>query len=190
MAALVGRLIADGATDGLLAPVLIIMALSAVLTGILLCVMGIARAGRVIRFIPYPVVGGFLGATGWLMTSGALRVITDHEVGFSTIDALLSSMTLAKLTAAGAIALALFLSLRGQGKNPYVLAGILLAGLAAAYLALALTGTTFGVAQAEGWMFTAPAALGSALPWDLDVLRNFPGGPCLPSPATYLPSCS
>ena len=176
VAALAGRLIADGAPDGLLTPVLIIMALSAVLTGILLCAMGIARAGGAIRFIPYPVIGGFLGATGWLMMSGAVRVITDHQVGFSTIDALLSSVTLGKLTAAGAIALALFLGLRGQGRNPYLLPGILLAGLGATYLALALTGTTLGAAQAKGWLFTAPAAVGLALPWDLDALRNFPWG--------------
>jgi sulfate permease, SulP family len=82
--ALLGRLNAEGAPDDLLAPVMIVMALSAALTGILFFGLGVARAGGAIRFIPYPVIGGFLGATGWLMMSGAARVITDH--GLSSSD--------------------------------------------------------------------------------------------------------
>jgi SulP family sulfate permease len=31
--------------------------------------------GRAIRYVPYPVVGGFLGATGCLILLGAIRVI-------------------------------------------------------------------------------------------------------------------
>lgn len=86
VAALIERLIAEGAPDDLLAPVMIVLALTAALTGILLCGLGLARAGGAIRFVPYPVIGGFLGATGWLMVSGAVRVITDHPLGLSTLE--------------------------------------------------------------------------------------------------------
>ena len=72
------RLAAKGVPDDLLAPVGVIMGLSAVFTGLLLFALGLARAGGAIRFIPYPVIGGFLGATGCLMVSGAVRVITGH----------------------------------------------------------------------------------------------------------------
>jgi len=171
--ALIERLAAGGAPDDLLAPVMIVLALAAALTGILLCGLGLARAGGAIRFIPYPVIGGFLGATGWLMVGGAVRVITDRRLNFSTIDDLLGLLTLAKLAAAGAVALALYLSLR-RLRNPFVLPGILLAGIAAADLAFALPGTTLGEAQAEGWMFKAPAAVGLTQTWDLSDLRNFP----------------
>src|SRR5215510_3362047 len=85
VAAFVEWLVANGATDHVLEPTLLLMALSSVLVGILLCGLGLARAGRAIRFVPYPVIGGFLGATGWLMVSGArLEPISkpfeeDHE---------------------------------------------------------------------------------------------------------------
>jgi sulfate permease, SulP family len=36
--------------------------------------------GCAIRFIPYPVIAGFLGATGWLMILGAVQVITDQRL--------------------------------------------------------------------------------------------------------------
>ena len=71
VAAFVQWLVANGATDHVLGSTLFLMALSSALVGILLCGLGLAGAGRAVRFVPYPVIGGFLGATGWLMVSGA-----------------------------------------------------------------------------------------------------------------------
>jgi sulfate permease, SulP family len=173
VAALVERLFAEGAPDDLLAPVMIVLALTAALTGVLLCVLGLARAGGAIRFIPYPVIGGFLGATGWLMISGAARVITDHRLGFATLDTLLTSLTLSKLAAAAAVALALYLALR-RPRSPFMLPGILLTAIAAAHLVFALTGVTLEDARSQGWMFKAPAAVGLTQTWDLRDLRLFP----------------
>ena len=77
VATVVHRIVARGGV-GLLEPTLIVMSLATALTGILLCVLGFARAGRAIRFVPYPVIGGFLGATGWLMMMGAVQIATDQ----------------------------------------------------------------------------------------------------------------
>jgi len=67
------RLAAEGNAN-LLPSTLIVVALATAATGILLCVLGYAKAGRAIRFVPYPVIGGFLGATGWFMISGAVQL--------------------------------------------------------------------------------------------------------------------
>jgi SulP family sulfate permease len=80
---------------------------------------------------------------------------------------------LAKLAAGGAVALALYLVLR-RARSPFVLPGILLAGIAVAHLALTLTGVTLAEARADGWMFKAPAAVGLTRTWDLNDLRMFP----------------
>ena len=77
-AALVGPLAASGGGN-LLAPALFVLALSAGLTGLLLCTLGFAGAGGAIRFVPYPVIGELVGATGWLMTSGAMRAVITGE---------------------------------------------------------------------------------------------------------------
>ena len=172
--ALLGRLSAEGAPDDLLAPVMIVMGLSAALTGLLFFGLGVARAGGAIRFIPYPVIGGFLGATGWLMMSGAARVIADHGLNLSGMDSLLQPLALAKLGAGAVIAIALYLCLRGRSNNPYVVPGILLAGIAVTHLVLALTGMTLAEARAAGWTFKAPAAVGLTPTWDFDDLSQFP----------------
>jgi hypothetical protein len=173
VSALIERLISEGAPDDLLAPVMIVLAIVTALTGLLLCGLGLARAGAAIRFVPYPVIGGFLGATGWLMISGAVRVITDHPLSFATLEALIEPHTLAKLAAGGAVALALYLALR-RARSPFVLPGILLAGIAVAHLAFTLTGVTLAEARADGWTFKAPAAVGLTRTWDLTDLRMFP----------------
>jgi SulP family sulfate permease len=119
VAALAQRMIDAGMTDQLHQPALIVMALGALLTG-LLCVLGLAGAGSAIRFVPYPVIGGFLGATGWLMVAGAIRVITDEYASIAAIETLMSPSNLAKLAAAGAVAFALYFGLR-RPRSPFVL---------------------------------------------------------------------
>ena len=54
-----------------------------VLCGIVFFVMGRFRLGGLVRFVPYPVVGGFLAGTGWLLfKAGAQRIHGDAgEVG-------------------------------------------------------------------------------------------------------------
>jgi len=87
------RLIEMGPPDDLLAPVMIVVALATLLTGILLFSLDLGRAGGAIRFIPYPVIGGFLSATGWLMVSGAISVITDERLTLWTAPALFEQPT-------------------------------------------------------------------------------------------------
>src|SRR5206468_2430671 len=61
-----------------LGPVIVTFSIASIATGIVLCGFGVTRMGRAIRYVPYPVVGGFLGATGCLILLGAIRVITGH----------------------------------------------------------------------------------------------------------------
>src|ERR1700722_11681543 len=79
---MVERITAADPSAPLLAPVLITLALTTIVTGIVLCCFGLTRLGRAIRYVPYPVVGGFLGATGWLILLGAIRVITGQRLQF------------------------------------------------------------------------------------------------------------
>jgi len=47
---------------------------TSVLTGIFFLIIGGFKLGRFVRFIPYPVVGGFIAGTGLLLVKGALGV--------------------------------------------------------------------------------------------------------------------
>src|SRR5271168_3437744 len=99
------RIVAADPSASVLAPVLITLALATVLTGIVLCCFGMTRMGRAIRYVPYPVVGGFLGATGFLILLGAIRVITGHRLQLATLDQFTNLLTVSELGAACAMAL-------------------------------------------------------------------------------------
>ena len=96
-ASLVERMVAADPSAPLLSPVLITLGVSTVLTGVVLCGLGLTRMGRAIRYVPYPVVGGFLGATGLLIVLGAIRVITDHPVQLATLPRFADGIALSEL---------------------------------------------------------------------------------------------
>src|SRR5437016_6047536 len=49
------------------------------LTALTFLVLGNLRLGNLARFIPYPVVGGFLAGTGWLLMKGGIAVAASAD---------------------------------------------------------------------------------------------------------------
>ncbi len=50
------------------------MVVTLLLTGVTFALLGVFRLGNLVRFVPYPVVGGFLAGTGWLLFKGGIDV--------------------------------------------------------------------------------------------------------------------
>ena len=83
-----------------------------VLTGIAFLVIGTFKRGNLIRFVPYPVVGGFIAGTGWLLLKGGIYVASGEEVHLSTIGSLVDAETLTHWLPALAFGVILFLAVR------------------------------------------------------------------------------
>jgi sulfate permease, SulP family len=172
VASVIQRVIASGDTD-LLGPTLIALSLTTALTGLLLCVLGFTHAGRAIRFVPYPVIGGFLGATGWLMITGAMQVMTNQRLTLATIQNFFDATIAAKVAPGAVVAVTLYILLRRR-KSPYILPAVLTLAFVVTHLVLLASGTTLAEAQISGWMFRLQPAAGLTLPWKLGALRSFP----------------
>lgn len=172
-ASLVERIVAANPAAPLLSPILITLGLSTVLTGAALCGLGLTRMGRAIRYVPYPVVGGFLGATGLLILMGAIRVITDHPVEFATLTRLANGMALSELGAACAMALVLYLTWH-RSRGPFGLPIILIGGVLTTHLAFWITGVSLTEARALGWTFQPPPQAAFMVPWHVDGLIHYP----------------
>jgi sulfate permease, SulP family len=160
------RLVATGARDDLLTATLGVLALSAILTGVVLCTLGFGRLGRAIRFIPYPVIGGFLGASGCLMLMGAVKVTTGANLSIATVTSLLDAETVAKLTAGFGVFAFLLWGRRWRSQLAMPLQ--LLFSIAVFYAALPLLGVSVAEVQARGWTFEVPTGLAFAQPWTLE----------------------
>ena len=170
---LVERMIAVDPSAPLLAPVLITLALSAVATGIVLCGFGVTRMGRAIRYVPYPVVGGFLGATGRLIVLGAVEVITGQRLQFATLDRFADMLMLSELGAACAMATILYLTWH-RSRSPFGLPLILIGGVIAAHAVFWIAGISLAEAQAWGWTFQAPPQVTFMLPWSSTEIGHYP----------------
>ena len=170
---LVERVAGADTTAPPLAPVIITLALSSILTGLVLCGFGLSRMGRAIRYVPYPVVGGFLGATGCLLLLGAIRVITGQRLQFSTLAEFANLLTLSELAAACAMAMALYLTWH-RSRSGFGLPVILVAGMIAAHAAFWLAGISPTEAQAAGWTFRPPPAADFMLPWSAKEIIHYP----------------
>src|ERR1700722_5944418 len=107
LAALVATVIQRLGNVDPLVPTLIAISAATALTGLLLCILGFTHAGRAIRFVPFPVLGGFLGATGWLMMTGAVQVVTDRAPTIITVGSYANVGDAGKIAAALVVAAAL-----------------------------------------------------------------------------------
>ena len=157
----------------LLATVIITLTLASILTGVVLCGFGMTRMGRAIRYVPYPVVGGFLGATGFLIILGAIRVITGHRLQFATLDQFANALTLWELAAACAMAVILYLTWH-RSRSPFGLPVILIGGVIAAHIAFRLAGISPTDAQAAGWTFQPPPHFSFMSPWNMSEIARYP----------------
>jgi len=156
-----------------LGPVIVTFALASVATGIVLCGFGVTRMGRAIRYVPYPVVGGFLGATGCLILLGAVRVITGQRLQLASLDRFANVITLSELAAACAMAVVLYLTWH-RSRTPFGLPVILIGGTIAAHVAFRLVGVSSAEAQAIGWTFQPPPPAAFILPWSPKEIGQYP----------------
>jgi sulfate permease, SulP family len=170
---LVERMAVSDVAAPLLSPVIITFALASISTGIVLCGFGMTRMGRAIRYVPYPVVGGFLGATGCLILLGAIRVVTGHRLQFSTLGEFTNPLLLSELAAACTMAIVLYLTWH-RNRSSFGLPFILIGGVIAAHGAFWFAGISLAAAQAAGWTFQPPPHVSFMLPWSADDISRYP----------------
>jgi SulP family sulfate permease len=67
-----------------------------VLCGLTFFVLGSFRLGNLVRFVPYPVLGGFLAGTGWLLLKDGVGVAAGTQVTIHTLSQLSHNFLLAR----------------------------------------------------------------------------------------------
>lgn len=172
-ASLVEHIAATDPSAPLLGPVLLTLSAATIITGLALCSLGLTRIGHAIRYVPYPVIGGFLGATALLIALGGIRVITDRPLRFDTLASFANPMTAYELLAGGALAFTIYLTWH-RSRNPLALPAILIAGVVVAHIVFRFAGVSLEQAQALGWTFKTMPHASMVLPWHLSAIGNYP----------------
>jgi SulP family sulfate permease len=144
----------------LFATVAVFTAFSTFLAGAVLLALGRARLGQQAKFIPYPVVGGFLAVTGFFLVARGADLATGNEAGPS---GLLAADTLVRWLPYMALAAAIAVLGRRLVDGAALLIGVALYGCGfVAYLWI--TGTTLADAQSAGLLLTAETTAHGLVP--------------------------
>jgi SulP family sulfate permease len=142
-----------GATgaEGAAATLVAFVALGSLAFGLTALALGAGRGGRFIRFIPYPVMAGFLGGCGLLIMRGGLGVTIGQRLDAHDLALLGVPSVQLRLAAALALVAAIVLLTRRRPVST-VLPAVAAAGWAAYLVFAALAGLDPPAARAEGWL--------------------------------------
>lgn len=166
-----GRICVEGAFVTVVAAI----AVTGCATGIFFLLLGNFKAGNLIRFVPYPVIGGFLAGTGLLMVKGAFGVMTGSALTVANITYLASPEVLIKWLPGLVFALVLILVLRWR--NHYLVMPVwLVLSFALFYIALPVTGMSLGDARSQGWLIASIEGGGSGAALSLSSLAGIDWG--------------
>ncbi|MDX6766323.1 MAG: SulP family inorganic anion transporter [Candidatus Methylacidiphilales bacterium] len=147
------------------------IALSTLFTGLLVYGLGRFRLGNLIRFIPYPVIGGFLAGSGWLLVAGSVRAATGVAFNWSNLPGLFLQGGILPWFPVACFGVGLF-ALQRFFRHWSVLPGFLLFNVGLFYVWLLATGHTLDYARAHGWLITLVAWEGVQWPGFFEVLQQ------------------
>jgi sulfate permease, SulP family len=149
-----------------------------VLCGVVFYTLGRFRAGNLVRFVPYPVVGGFLAGTGWLLFKGGIFVAGGVELRFRTFELLrvsfellVSPVTLKRWVPALAFGVILYIAVR-LVKRPLVIPIVLGIGLVVFAVGMLVTGSSIEAAKHGRWLLGPFESTRLWQPWTLRALTG------------------
>lgn len=147
------------------ATVVVAIALTTFLCGIFFLSLGYFNLGNLVRFLPYPVVGGFLAGTGWLLVSGSISMMTDLSINLSGLAALFQIENLLLWIPGLVFAITLLVILK-RYDHSFLLPGLVFGAIILFYLVTYMAGFSIGELSDQG-MLLGPFP-------EVNLLRTFP----------------
>ncbi len=142
---------------------------TSLLTALLFIALGWFKASAFVRYIPYPVVGGFLAGTGYLLTKGAMGVMVNLPLTMTNLPQFFSANILASWLPGVLFGLTLFMVLR-RYNHFLIMPGAVVLAIAAFYVYIFASGISVQEASANGWLLGPFPEGGLFKPFTLDNL--------------------
>jgi SulP family sulfate permease len=156
--------------------VLASFSVATLVTGLTLYGLGALKLGQVVRFIPYPVIAGFLAASGWFLLTGGIEVVTGKDLTLTSFSDGIPSDAWPKALIAVLFAIGVF-AIKSRTGSTYVLPLAFLAGSILLDTFLYVQGVErdgsgwyiSGTAEMQPWVPVRTAASGN-FDWSLLVM--------------------
>jgi SulP family sulfate permease len=162
LASVVGAVSAAYAGDptqpAYLATILVTIGLTTVLCGVAMFALGAGGLGRIIRFVPYPVFGGFLAITGWYLFTGGLETVLGRALSVQQLLLIVQDPGTA-IKVGFAVAFVVIVMVFNRRFGSGALLPLAMAATAVVFNALVFgAGIPLAQLQDSGWIIRVPAA--------------------------------
>ena len=147
------------------------IAVSSILVGLVFYLLGTYRLGNIVRFIPYPVVGGFLAGSGWLLLTGSFGVMTGQPFSIFSIGSFFHAGLMSEWGPCVAFGVIAYLAVRFT-QHYLTLPILVLFGAAGFYCWMLVHHAGWDQARAYGWILGAPTHGGLSKIWILPSLLH------------------
>lgn len=184
MVIMVQSLILPFTTAGAAFPtVLATIILTTFMTGLILYLFGLLKWGNFSRYIPFPILAGFLAATGMLLIMSAVhQLLPADKSGLSLFAQLLETKNLLLWLPSVGYGILLFICSE-RFQNSLVFSGILLSGIVVFYLIVIVSGISITTLKSWGLLLEiSPISFshifsvfhtGNPIHWSF-ILKQFP----------------
>lgn len=132
----------------LLPTVMMYVLASSIGCGLVVRLLGERGSGRYVRYIPHPVIGGFLAGTGYLLVAGAFKTLTGAKLTLESLSEITRVTPLAGVTA-GVVAV-LLLVLTRKVRHYLVIPSVIVGAIFVFHLLRAVLGIDVAQAQSQG----------------------------------------
>jgi SulP family sulfate permease len=161
-AAAIVSTIPTAAPETLFATVAATMVCSSLLTALFFWLIGKFKISNFARFLPFPVIGGFLAGSGVMLLIGSFGVMTDHSLHLNSLAAFLTIDMFIHWGPGVVFALGVFLLLRVKS-HFFILPAALLAGVIAFFAIVFILDIPLAQIRQDGWL-TAQIPTGQLWP--------------------------
>ncbi|MEA3351379.1 MAG: SulP family inorganic anion transporter, partial [Chloroflexota bacterium] len=142
---------ASATTDEVFFTIAVAFGVSTFSVGLVYLLFGLFKLGRLIRFMPHPVFGGFMAGLGWLLVTGGFGVMSDLSLKIGSISQWIQPDILVLWLPGLLFAIVLFI-LQKHFRHDVVIPITFLAALAIFYLVSWVTGISFIEMTRLGWL--------------------------------------
>lgn len=147
------------APNATFATMLAAMSIATLATGIALMAIGHFRLTRFFRFMPYPVVGGFLAGGGWMLVKGGISVMSSLSLNVESLPMLFESVHIWKWSPGVLYAISLWLVLK-RWSHFLILPCSIVMVTAAYYVAFHILAISLADARAAGILLSGVPSSG------------------------------
>ena len=150
-AAIAAAVPAGGSSPESFTTVVVTIALVSLAAGLVFWLIGYFHLGSLVRFLPYPVIGGFLAGAGWLFIAGGINIMLDMPLELDQIRTLLQPEFIARWLPGLLLAVVILLATR-RWDHYLVLPAILVASLLLFFVIVLLGDMSLTELQSAGWL--------------------------------------